>query len=319
MKANFLHQFALLGILIISVTAHAQKKNLEEDAALNFQTHFFEALKQRAINNYSKAIESLEKCVEIDLDNDAVEFEFAKNYLLLKNYKQADTFINKALERDSNNIYLLQHKVKILKEQGGLKEAIEYQKRIIELQPKFSDDLVLLYIQDKNYHLAESLIEKIGKNAQSTTKTKFYKTFLEKQKEPQKSSAKSEAPSLENTDIETLRKLYKEKRDFIVLKELLIKEAKEEVFELLNSDSQTALELFPAQPIVYKMNGLSLFQLGKYNESISVLTIGIEFVIDDKIMEADFYELLSKNYLSLDNKSESEKYKQKAEALRKQQ
>lgn len=319
MKINFLHQLIMAGILIISVAAHAQKKNLEEEADLNFQTHFFEALKQRAINNYSKAIESLEKCTEFNPENDAVEFEFSKNHLLLKNYDQAETFINKALISDPNNIYLLQHKVKIIKEQGDLKEAIEHQKRIIELQPKFSDDLVLLYIQNKNYKLAESLIEKIDKNALSTTKTNFYKTFLEKRKEPQKNSSKLNVLSIENADIETLRKLYSEKKDFKVLKELLIKEANEEVYDVLNTDSQAALELFPAQPIVYKMNGLALLELGKYNESISVLRIGIEFVIDDKIMEADFYELLSRNYLSLNNKSEFIKYKQKAEALRKQQ
>jgi tetratricopeptide (TPR) repeat protein len=309
----------MFGILIISVTVHSQKKNLEEDTALNFQTHFFEALKQRAINNYSKAIESLEKCAEIDKENDAVEFEFSKNHLLLKNYDQAEVFINKALKSDPNNIYLLQHKVKINKAQGDLKEAIEDQKRIVEMQPKLSNDLVLLYIQNKNYKLAEGLIENIDKNALSTTKTNFYKAFLEKRKEPQKNSSKSNTLSIENADIETLRKLYTKKKDFKVLKELLIKEAKEEVFDVLNTDSRMALELFPAQPIVYKMNGLALLELGKYNESISVLRIGIEFVIDDTIMEADFYELLSRNYLSLNKNSEAIKYKQKAEALRKQQ
>ena len=32
MKVSFLHQFAMFGILIISVTVHSQNKNLEETA-----------------------------------------------------------------------------------------------------------------------------------------------------------------------------------------------------------------------------------------------------------------------------------------------
>ncbi len=319
MKVNFLHKFLMVGILLISITTHGQKKHLEEDAALNFQVHFFEALKQKAINNYSKAIESLEKCAEIDSESKTVDFEFSKNYLLLKNYNPAETFIDKALKRDPNNIYLLQHKVKIFKEQGSLKNAIELQMKIIKIKPKFSDELVLLYIQNKDYKLAENLIVEIKKNAMSTTKTNFYNVFLEKRKKPNKNFSKSNVTSTKNADIETLKKIYDEKKDFKVLKEILIKEAKDEVYDLLNSDCRAALELFPVQPFLYKMNGLALLNLGKYIEAITVLTIGIEFVIDDKKMEADFYELLSKNYMSLNNKSESIKYQQKAEALRKKQ
>ncbi len=55
-------------------------------------------------------------------------------------------------------------------------------------------------------------------------------------------------------------------------------------------DSKEALELFPAQPYLYKMNGFASNKLGKYNEAIDVLTLGIDFVIDNTILEADFYE-----------------------------
>ena len=58
--------------------------NMEEEQDLKFQTYFFEALKQKAINNYGKAIENLEHCNAIKVNNKAVEFELSKNYLLLK-------------------------------------------------------------------------------------------------------------------------------------------------------------------------------------------------------------------------------------------
>ncbi|MDO9037074.1 MAG: tetratricopeptide repeat protein, partial [Lutibacter sp.] len=68
---------------------------------------------------------------------------------------------------------------------------------------------------------------------------------------------------------------------------------------------------------LYKMNGLALNKLGKYNEAIAVLSIGIDFVIDNSAMEADFYEQLSISYEKLGNKSEAIKYKQRSAALRK--
>jgi len=87
---------------------------------------------------------------------------------------------------------------------------------------------------------------------------------------------------------------------------------------MLFVDSKAALELFPAQPYLYKMSGLALNKLGKYNEAINVLTLGIDFVIDNTAMEADFYEQLSKSYEGLKQKSEALKYKQKAVDLRNQ-
>ena len=75
--------------------------------------------------------------------------------------------------------------------------------------------------------------------------------------------------------------------------------------------------MFPAQPFLYKINGLALNKLGKYKEAIDVLTLGIDFVIDNNPMEADFYEQLSISYEGLKQLNKALKYKQKAEKLRK--
>ena len=120
MKGKFLYGFMLMGIIAVSKVSYAQEPTLleiitgekdlsKEEKNLEFQTHFFEALKQKAINNYSKAIESLEQCYQIDDNSTAVEFEFSKNYLALKNYFEAEIFIDKALEKEPKNVYLLKH------------------------------------------------------------------------------------------------------------------------------------------------------------------------------------------------------------------
>ena len=80
MKSTFLYGIMIIGILIIPKVSYAQEKSLQEiitgekdtrkeDNGLKFQTFFFEALKQKAINNYGKAIENLESCNQILTNN----------------------------------------------------------------------------------------------------------------------------------------------------------------------------------------------------------------------------------------------------------
>lgn len=317
MGTKNLHRKIVIGMIFISIFSYAQNINTEEENSLKFQTHFFEALKQKAIKNYGKAIESLELCKEIDATNVAVFFEFSKNHLELNNYFEAELFIDKALQQEPENRYLLQHKVAVLKALRNFNKAIEVQKKILKIQPKESEELVFLYIQNQNFDLAEALIVKMEENAMATLRLKSFKSFLENRKVVQKKIEKPAEIPTERADIETLKKLYSEKKEYKVVQEILIREEKEALFEQVYADSKEALELFPEQPFLYKMNGLALNRLGKYNEAIAVLSIGIDFVIDNRAMEADFYEQLSVSHEKLGNKSEAIKFKQRSAALRK--
>ncbi|MFO7672689.1 MAG: hypothetical protein R6V74_03175 [Lutibacter sp.] len=317
MRTGNLHRVIAVGMLFISTFSYAQKVNLAEENSLKFQTHFFEALKQKAIKNYGKAIESLEKCNETDSLNVSVLFEFSKNHLELNNYLEAELFIDKALEIEAENRYLLHHKVAVLKAQRNFNKAIEVQKKIGKLQPKESEELVFLYMQNQNFAEAEALIAKIEENAMATMRIKSFKSFLENRKAAPEKSEKPVETTNKNPDIEMLKKSYAQNKDFKTVREILENEAGAELFEAVYADSKEALELFPEQPFLYKMNGLALNKLGKYNEAIAVLSIGIDFVVDNSAMEADFYEQLSISHEKLGNKSEALKYKQRATALRK--
>ena len=88
--------FLILLLLMVSQYGIAQEIapkeeiNIDDlgDVSDEFQEYFFEALKQKAITNYDKAIEALEKCIEIDSDSDFLYLELGKNYLELKQYRQ---------------------------------------------------------------------------------------------------------------------------------------------------------------------------------------------------------------------------------------
>ena len=286
----------------------SNKNNLE------FQQHFFEALKQKSINNFSKAIVSLEKCNQLDSVNVAVDFELSKNYLLSKKYFEAEIFIDKALQKEPDNKFLKLHKVAIYKAQQNFKKAIELQKELVKIYPNLSDELVLLLIQNQNFEEAESLIVEIENNGLKSLKTIGYKAYL-LSKKVNNSVVKGVFLPKSNT-VEALRNEYLNTKEYVTLNQLLLLELDQQLFDMVNEDSKSGLELYPAQPFLYVTNAIALNKLEKYNEAITVLTIGIDFVVDDKKMESDFYEQLSIAYFGVGNKSEAIKFKQKAAQLR---
>ena len=322
MKRIFIQIVFFIGIVNVSVNSWAQQNvkaneiNIEEENNLKFQTYFFEALKQKGIQNYDKAIESLEKSYEIYPTNVAVEFEFSKNFLKLKEYAEAELFINKALDKEPKNKFLLEHKVSVLRAQRKIKEAIEVQKILTKIQPKDADKLVLLYVQDQNYSEAEKIIAEVEKKALSTRRIKTFKNYIANRKKAIAKKMENVKPISNEVDVEGLRNQFKKDKSYNTLLKLLNREAKLQDFNSLVLDSKEGLELFPAQPVLYKLNGVALNKLGKYKDAIDVLTIGIDFVFDNNALEADFYNQLAFSYKKLNKTKEALKYKQKAAALK---
>ena len=85
------------------------------------------------------------------------------------------------------------------------------------------------------------------------------------------------------------------------------KEAKEE--------SSKALLKFPSQPICYLIQGVALNELNEPKEATEILASGLDWVIDDIKMEADFYSQLSKAYTLLNNTEKAKSFSDKAKQL----
>ena len=69
------------------------------DVSDAFRESFFEALKQRAITNYDKAINALETSISINPEPIVLYYELGRNYLELKVYEQAAENFKKVLEK----------------------------------------------------------------------------------------------------------------------------------------------------------------------------------------------------------------------------
>lgn len=93
-----------------------------------------------------------------------------------------------------------------------------------------------------------------------------------------------------------------------VWEQLLFIENELRNYKAVNNYSSRALELFPQQPMLYLFAALSSFQLKDYEESIRLLELGLNFVVDNKFMLEQFYSYLGDAYNELHNHDESDRY-----------
>ena len=296
----------LFSINIFAQDSIPEKEDLTEAAELKFQQFFFKALSEKAIGNHQKAIENLENCNQILPDDNVVFFEFSKNYLNLNNLLLAKEYIQRALSNDVDNIWMLKHLVKIYQKENDLKEAIKIQQKVVALNPKEREFLVRLYLYNRDYEKATSLMNVLQNEQALPSNLKSLKNRLENRKTP-------ETKELKLTDISNLEDQFKTNKSYKILEQIL--KISENNADVLFKYSEEGIKLFPAQPYVYLMKGKALNYQKKYKNALTILESGIDFVIDDK-MELDFYKEISKSYGGLGNVKEENRYKQKANKLK---
>ncbi|WP_165731752.1 lipopolysaccharide assembly protein LapB [Polaribacter sp. 20A6] len=281
-------------------------KDLTEEKELDFQQFFFKALSEKSIGNYQKAIENLENSNQILADNMAVYFEFSKNYLLLNKTLLAKEYIKRALSNEPNNIWMLQHLVKIHIKDKNFSEAIEVQEKLVTLNLNEQELLVKLYLNNKEEGKAISLMNTMEKNNGLSTSFKRLKEGLVKRKNN---------PVVEEqiTDDGSFEEQFKANKSYAVLQQILL--AAKDNPEVLLKYADEGILLFPAQPFVYLMKGKALNYQKKFKNALISLQNGIDFVIEDA-MEADFYKEMAVSYNGLGNFIEGKKFLEKSKKIK---
>jgi tetratricopeptide (TPR) repeat protein len=93
----------------------------------------------------------------------------------------------------------------------------------------------------------------------------------------------------EEARVQYRKVLSLDKEKYIFWNQLLVIESELNDFVSMQKESKEALELFPNQPLPYFFNGFSNLQLKNYQEALTVLTEGKEFVYDNKLLLSQFY------------------------------
>ncbi len=336
--------FFLRNILVLTFLLHggfglwaqedvvSTEEMMIEQQNINFQTFFFEALAQKAIGNYDKAIYALEACHDIDKKDRAVLFELSKNYTFELKYTEAEYYARMALELEPENIYMLRHLKEIKTRQNDFKGAIGVQNRIIQLNPDEEADLVILYIKSGEIDQAVSLLKKLdAENKVPEGLIALKESLLQQGEAGSMSSIPSLNPEesidsdeeIENqllaspaSKTETLLEAFERDRSYKNLVPLLERELKTKQFLDLLKHSEEGVSLFPAQPFVYLMKGTALIQLRKNSEAAETLQEGLDYLIDDPEMEYRFMEQLSVAFKAMGENKKATEYFNKAQELR---
>ena len=298
--------FILNSFVVYTQDSIPEKEDLSEEAELKFQQFFFKALSEKSIGNYQKAIENLENCNQLLTNDVAVFFEFSKNYLLLNDTMLAKEYINRALEKDVDNIWMLKHLVKIHQKENNLSEAIKVQKKIIAQNPKEREFLVRLYMYDRQYGDAITLMNVLMEENVLSSNLKRLKASLENRNLPELKKNKEK-------DLASLVSQFETDKSYKLLAKIINLSEKNPA--VLLKYSEEGISLFPAQPFVYLMKAKALIYQKNYKKALTTLENGIDFVIED-LMEVDFYTQFAKAYKGLGNKNQENKYKQKANKLK---
>jgi len=127
----------------------------------DFQQHFFEALKQKAIENYDRAIAALEKAALEKPEEAAVDYELGKNYILLEKYDAAEVHFKNALKKAGKKTEILAGLYDVYYHQQDYTAAIEIVLQLIPHDSDYKEDLANLYVRTENYTEALKLLDEL--------------------------------------------------------------------------------------------------------------------------------------------------------------
>ena len=453
MKKYFFIIAMLSGALFSFQVSFAQEKevvleDVNQDDLGNvtdeFQEQFFEALKQKGIENYEKAILALEECQRLEPNNPVVYFEMARNYSELENYDRAIANLEKAHQLAPKREDVLDQLYKTYTRAKQYDNAIETLLKLLSFDEDYKEKLANIYLLNRQFDEALQTIDELDEQeGPSTYRNKLrrqiyartgdtaaqienleqgiannpeneqnylnliyiysdmgddeqayntalqlleanpgstlvhlalYKFHLEREEpeeavnsmkivfESEEIDAESKFKVLNDflifvdnnpeyeedlmqvskmlSERENAPKLYSQlgqyymKRgeledalnffkaglaenteDFQLVKNTIFLQLELEKYKEARDLSKEMLEVFPAQPVLFLLQGIALNQLEEYREAIEILTFGLDYLIDNPRMEIDFYTQLKMAYKELGEEEKSAEFSRKVEAL----
>lgn len=129
-----------------------------------FQENFFEALKQKAIENYELALEALhkaEKAAKTEENKAVVYFEMGKNHTALKQYAQAEENFNKVLKTEGDRLDVLEAVYDLYYQQQAYEKSIPLVQKLIPFDDDYKEDLANLYTLTKQYDKALAMLDEL--------------------------------------------------------------------------------------------------------------------------------------------------------------
>ena len=297
MKKKLLVWLVLGASILMQYDTYAQEEQESADVYLEeytdeFQENFFEALKQKGIQNYDRAVDLFLKCKQLETNNSVVDYELAKAYMLDKKYIQAQDYAIEALLSEPTDYWYLDNLLTILDKQGSPIETIK--QRIPYDNKKLQQNMAVSLFKMKKYREASQVLDDLENSTLKSDLNRKINDSLQKDLQP------IETPIVQQeTDLDDPLAPLKAQM------EQLIADAD---FKKLLSDAQEALGSYPLQPYFYYAYGTALNNTGNPNKGIEVLESGLDYLLDDEGLRNKIYKQLSEGYSKMGNTQKANEY-----------
>lgn len=211
-----------------------------------------------------KALDYYNKILEVDPDNGFVHFSLADYYRQLNDPEKTFAHTEKGFKNKNLELDIKLQMFLML-------TANQEQSKITEKQITVLLGLLRAYYPD-NYKVQA-----------------LYADFL-----------------LQNNQMEEARTqlrmvLEANKGDYLIWERLLLVDNDLLDFESLYTDSKSAIELFPNQPLLYALNGVACLQKQTYEEALKILEEGEQYLVDSNPLKIQFELYKAEAHYKMDN------------------
>ncbi|MEM7085969.1 MAG: tetratricopeptide repeat protein [Bacteroidota bacterium] len=133
-----------------------------------FQESFFEALKQKGIENYELALNALQKAERAAKEDPeqvaVVYFETGKNLKFLKRYQEAEESFQKVIQSQGEHLDVMKELYDLYYLQRNYAKAIPLVQKLILIDPDYKEDLANLYHRTRQYDKALDLLDELDES-----------------------------------------------------------------------------------------------------------------------------------------------------------
>ena len=144
----------------------SQIKKDKSDNDLLFNTIYFNALKQKSLENYDQSLKIFQRCIKMKPNNIEVVYQASLISSFLGLSAEAILYSEQTVESKPKNIWYLRNHIENLLELPDYKLASEYLLKLVDLEPNNEVNFYQLadsYIYDKNYRKAISVYNRLEK------------------------------------------------------------------------------------------------------------------------------------------------------------
>lgn len=312
----------------------------------NVDYYFMDALMLTSAKNYEgalKAYNDLEKKTEY---NEQIALARQQLYLESGDKKKAYKEIEQLIKTYPNIPEYYGVLADMYKEEGNMDNALKYYNKVLEKDPNNG----FVHFSLANYYAQNNQLNKTFEHAKKGFENPDINMDNKIQMYLMHASV-SDSAHLNNEQLETLIRIlinahpddarsYSIAADFMV-KNKRVEEAREFMYQALDNnpnnyntweqllfidnelrdwksmeqDSRNAIALFPNQPLIYVLNAVAGIQLDKFQETLNQLNKGLQYVIDNPKMEAQFYLYIAEANYNLNQKDSAYQYFEKVLAL----